>query len=103
MAANTAVSLFFYLRLIQPMYFGPAAPLVERRGLRSLEFVFTLLAIGTLIVGVLPQTGIARRIRRVRSGSQERPGRRAGNDIGEEREPVRPLDPAAAAGPRDAQ
>ncbi len=59
MAANTALSLFFYLRVIQPMYLDSNATAVEGRSPRMLAFVVVLLAAGTLLIGVLPQPWIA--------------------------------------------
>jgi NADH-quinone oxidoreductase subunit N len=64
MAANSALSLYFYLRMIQPMYFEAAvAPragheLVPHSERRTLRWVFASLAAGTLVIGVLPEPWI---------------------------------------------
>ena len=50
----------FYLQLIQPMYFAKAARKIDYRGDAVVrEVVFALLAGGTLLIGVLPQTALA--------------------------------------------
>ena len=60
MAVNTAFSLYFYLRLIQPMYFAKAAREIDYRGgAIVLEVVFALLAAATLMIGVRPQAALA--------------------------------------------
>ena len=59
LAANTALSLYFYLRLIQPMYFEPASRAIAYRRAGVLEVVFALLAAATVAIGVLPQTALA--------------------------------------------
>lgn len=59
MAANSALSLFFYLRMIQPMYFEDAAARREAPVPRGLPFALALLTAGTLLSGVLPQPWIA--------------------------------------------
>lgn len=59
MAANSAVSLFFYLRVVQPMYFGSTTNESAARAPHALSLMLALLATGTLLTGVLPQPWIA--------------------------------------------
>jgi NADH-quinone oxidoreductase subunit N len=58
MLVNVAVSLFYYVRVLEPLYLRPATgkPLQKEAGL--LRFALVLLGMGTLMSGVLPQVWV---------------------------------------------
>jgi len=55
MLVNIAVSLYYYVRVLAPMYFQPSPGASLKRELTTLRFVLIVLGIGTLISGVFPQ------------------------------------------------
>ncbi len=59
MLVNVAISLFYYVRVLEPLYLRPAAgkPLQKEPG--ALRFVLIVLGIATLLSGVLPQEWVA--------------------------------------------
>jgi NADH-quinone oxidoreductase subunit N len=55
MLVNVAISLFYYVRVLEPMYLRPSPEKVLQKEPRALRFVLIVLGIGTLVSGVLPQ------------------------------------------------
>ena len=55
MLANVALSLFYYVRVLEPMYLRSSAGKPLRRESRGLRLALVVLGIGTLVSGVLPQ------------------------------------------------
>lgn len=59
MLVNVAVSLFYYVRVLEPMYLRSSADKPLRREPGLLRFVLIVLGIGTLLSGALPQEWVA--------------------------------------------
>jgi NADH-quinone oxidoreductase subunit N len=55
MLVNVAISLFYYVRVLEPMYLRPSPEKALQKEPRALRFVLIVLGIGTLVSGVLPQ------------------------------------------------
>jgi len=55
MLVNVAISLFYYVRVLEPMYLRPSPEKVLQKEPPALRFVLLVLGIGTLMSGVLPQ------------------------------------------------
>ena len=55
MLVNIAVSLYYYVRVLAPMYFQPSSSVSLKREPATLRFVLIVLGIGTLISGAFPQ------------------------------------------------
>jgi len=58
MLLNVALSLFYYVRVLEPMYLRSSAGKPLRRESAGLRFALVVLGIGTLVSGVLPQEWI---------------------------------------------
>ncbi len=58
MLVNIAVSLYYYARVLEPMYFRPLSGTVLQREPAALRFVLILLGVGTFISGALPQAWV---------------------------------------------
>ncbi len=58
MLLNVALSLFYYVRVLEPMYLRSSAGKPLRRESTGLRFALVVLGIGTLVSGVLPQEWI---------------------------------------------
>jgi len=54
LALNTALSLYYYLRLIQPLYFGTQSASAKHNLPIALRFALIVFAAGSIITGVLP-------------------------------------------------
>ncbi len=54
LALNTALSLYYYLRLIQPLYFGTQSAGSNHNLPLALRFALIVFAAGSIITGVLP-------------------------------------------------
>lgn len=55
MLVNVAISLFYYVRVLEPMYLRPSPEKMLQKEPGALRFVLLVLGIGTLVSGVLPQ------------------------------------------------
>jgi len=55
MLVNVAISLFYYVRVLEPMYLRASAEKVLHAESPALRLVLMLLGVGTLLSGVLPQ------------------------------------------------
>ncbi len=55
MLANVALSLFYYVRVLEPMYLRSSAGKPLRQESKGLRLALVVLGIGTLVSGVLPQ------------------------------------------------
>ncbi len=55
MLLNIAISLFYYVRVLEPMYLQPSAAQSLRHEPAALRFVLLVLGFGTFISGVFPQ------------------------------------------------
>jgi NADH-quinone oxidoreductase subunit N len=55
MLANVALSLFYYVRVLEPMYLRSSAGKPLERESKGLRLALVVLGIGTLLSGVLPQ------------------------------------------------
>lgn len=55
MLVNIAMSLYYYVRVLEPMYFRPSVGRGLKREPIALRFVLIVLGIGTFISGTLPQ------------------------------------------------
>jgi NADH-quinone oxidoreductase subunit N len=55
MLANVALSLFYYVRVLEPMYLRPSSEKPLQREPGALRFVLLVLGVGTLVSGVFPQ------------------------------------------------
>ena len=55
MLVNVAISLFYYVRVLEPMYLRPSPEKMLQKEPGALRFVLIVLGIGTLVSGVLPQ------------------------------------------------
>ncbi len=58
MLVNVAISLFYYVRVLEPMYLRSSAEKTLRPEAPALRLVLVILGIGTLLSGVLPQTWV---------------------------------------------
>jgi len=58
MLVNIAVSLYYYMRVLAPMYFQPFSGTSLKREPAALRFALIVLGMGTFISGVLPQTWV---------------------------------------------
>ena len=59
MLANVALSLFYYVRVLEPLYLRPSTGKPLNREPASLRVALLLLGIGTLLSGILPQAWVA--------------------------------------------
>lgn len=55
MLVNIAISLYYYVRVLAPMYFQPSSGASLQREPATLRFVLIVLGIGTFISGAFPQ------------------------------------------------
>lgn len=55
MLVNIAISLYYYVRVLAPMYFQPSSGASLKREPATLRFVLIVLGIGTFISGAFPQ------------------------------------------------
>ncbi|HYK83856.1 MAG TPA: NADH-quinone oxidoreductase subunit N [Ktedonobacteraceae bacterium] len=55
MLVNIAISLYYYVRVLAPMYFQPSSGTSLQREPATLRFVLIVLGIGTFISGAFPQ------------------------------------------------
>lgn len=58
MLVNIAISLFYYVRVLEPLYLHPSGDKPLQKEPRALRFVLIVLGIGTLVTGVLPQAWV---------------------------------------------
>src|SRR5712691_6600 len=58
MLVNVAMSLFYYVRVLEPMYLRASTDKPLHREPAALRFVLLLLGLGTLLSGVLPQAWV---------------------------------------------
>lgn len=59
MLVNVAISLFYYVRVLEPMYLHASAEKPLRAETPALRLALVILAMGTLLSGVLPQEWVA--------------------------------------------
>jgi len=59
MVLNIGLSLFYYVRVLVPLYLRPSQDKPLQREPQPLRFALLLLGLGTLISGVLPQLWVA--------------------------------------------
>ena len=59
MLVNVAMSLFYYVRVLEPMYLRPSSDKPLQKEPKALRLVLIVLGAGTLVSGVLPQEWIA--------------------------------------------
>jgi NADH:ubiquinone oxidoreductase subunit 2 (subunit N) len=59
MLANIALSLYYYVRVLVPLYLRPSTGNRLQREPAGLRIALLLLGFGTLISGVLPQVWVA--------------------------------------------
>lgn len=59
MGANTALSLYYYVRVIEPIYLRLSSERSLNKEPAALRFALILLALGTLMTGILPQFWVA--------------------------------------------
>lgn len=58
MLVNITVSLFYYVRLLEPMYLRPPVDKDQRKEPGALRLALVLLSLGTLISGIFPQAWV---------------------------------------------
>ena len=58
MLVNVAVSLFYYLRVLEPMYLCSSTEKPLSSGPVALHIALVLLGIGTLVSGIFPQAWV---------------------------------------------
>jgi len=58
MLVNIAVSLYYYARVLEPIYFRPLPGIALQREPAALRFVLIVLGVGTFISGALPQAWV---------------------------------------------
>ena len=59
MLANIALSLFYYVRVLEPMYLRGGTGKKRQREPLLLHVVLLLIGLGTLVSGILPQLWVA--------------------------------------------